>query len=56
MEKTKNAPNFVITSQALNKHIKRLKHKEKEIQAQINALCQLLDIKEPTVSERIRQL
>ena len=56
MEKTKNAPNFVITSQALNKHIKRLKHKEKEIQAQINSLCQLLDIKEPTVSEKIRQL
>jgi DNA-binding Lrp family transcriptional regulator len=40
----------------LNKHLKRLDVKQKDIQMQFNKLCKLIAIEEPTISERIRQL
>jgi hypothetical protein len=39
MERQKHLPDFVIKSQTLNKHIKRLKDKDRSINQQINKLC-----------------
>jgi len=56
IEQNKNQKHFVIQSQALNKHIKRLKNKEKEIQLKFNQLCKLVGINEPSITGKIRQL
>ena len=56
LERSKNEKNFLQKSHPLNNLIRHLKQKEQEILKQINSLCKLLNIAEPTVSERIRQL
>ena len=56
MDKIKNERNFLMRSSSINKHIKRLKNKEKEIFKKLNELCRLLDIDEITIEGKIKEL
>mgnify|MGYP006893254841 FL=1 len=56
MDKSKHEENYIIRSQALNKHVKRLKHKEREILNQVNKLCKLIGVDEPTIASKLHAL